>query len=173
MSLGKPWRSVGQLYHFTDRANLPFIRAHGGLWSLERLGKMEVTVPRPGGNEWSQDADVRKGMDGYVHLCFTDGHPMEYLACQEGRITTPIYLYIDRSVLDVDGVRFSSGVSNQSGIPILSLDEATEVMDFEVLCTHTNWKDPKIQARRQKVEKYEILVPDHVPLGLIRNMPNG
>jgi hypothetical protein len=40
-------------------------------------------------------------------------------------------------------------------------------MDLEVLYGYTDWKDPAIQARLRTVERYEILVPDHVPLRYI------
>ena len=72
-------------YHFTDTRNLPSIRAHG-LLSMRELRQRGIVVT-PGGNDWSLDADQRSGMDGYVHLCFFKGHPMEWLATQDGRIS--------------------------------------------------------------------------------------
>lgn len=172
MMLGPQWRQVKKLFHFTDRQNLPSIREQGGLWSLSQLKEKRVEIPMPGGNEWSHDADVRKGMDKYVHLCFTEEHPMEYCAKLDGRINDPVYLRIDASVIEQTGVCFSQDVSNKSGVPILPLDEATKIIDFDVLYTYLDWAHSDVQARRQAAKKYEILIPNHVPLELIR-IPNG
>jgi hypothetical protein len=46
-------------------------------------------------------------------------------------------------------------------------------VDFEVFCTRTNWRDPEIHLRLQNAEKCELLIPDHIPLELIRNFPHG
>src|SRR5687767_3527238 len=78
--------SHNRFYHFTDGKNLPSIQKHG-LLSMQELRRRNIQVPAPGGNEWSQDADIECGMDAYVHLTFIPNHPMEYPAKQEGRIT--------------------------------------------------------------------------------------
>lgn len=70
-----PLKRVPLLYHFTDRRNVPLIRKHKGLYPMSQLVKNKVSVPAPGGNDWSQDADGRKGMNDYVHLCFRATHP--------------------------------------------------------------------------------------------------
>jgi len=57
-------------------------------------------------------------------------------------------------------------------VSVYSVEEAKEIIDFEVLYTRTNWRDPDIQRRLQEAEKYEILVPKRIPLELIRNFPN-
>lgn len=91
------------------------IREHHGLYSLAALRKMGVEIPVPGGNEWSHDADERRGLDQYVHLCFRPNHPMEYVARQDGRITDSVYLHIHPDVLHLEGVMFAADVSNKSG----------------------------------------------------------
>lgn len=166
------WKCIKQLYHFTDRANLQLISKHGGLWSLAALEKRDVCVPKPGGNDWSHVADHVKGLDSFVHLCFTDKHPMEYVAKEEGRIIDPVYLSINPTVMQTDGVRVTLDVSNKKDQPILTPDEAIDYFDFEVLCKRMDWHDPEIQARWQAVRKYEFLVPNHVPMKYIR-IPNG
>jgi len=168
-----PLKRITLLYHFTDRRNLPSIREHGGLYPMTKLKKKGVAVVAPGGNEWSQDADGMKGMDAYVHLCFRNNHPMEYLARQEGRIADTIFLHIHPDVLTWDGVLFTDDVANKSGVETHTIEEARKIIDFEVLYTRTNWSDPKIRARLQQAEKYEILVPKKIPLEMIRNLPNG
>ena len=68
---------------------------------------------------------------------------------------------------------FTDDVSNKSGVEIYTIEEAKKIIDFPVLYTRTDWNDPEIQMRLQQAEKYEILVPDHIPLEYIRNIPNG
>ncbi|MGV3615757.1 MAG: DarT ssDNA thymidine ADP-ribosyltransferase family protein [Fimbriimonas sp.] len=165
--------SVPAFYHFTDIRHVPLIRKHGGLFSMAELRKRHIEVPYPGGNEWSQDADKTSGMDEYVHLCFRPNHPMEYMAREEGRIDRSIFLEIDPQILTIGGIMFSPGVSNKSGMTIHSLEKARELIDFEVLYTRTDWHDSEIQLRLRAAEKAELLVPHHVPLEYIRNLPNG
>ncbi|WP_156394377.1 DarT ssDNA thymidine ADP-ribosyltransferase family protein [Mesorhizobium sp. Root172] len=161
---------VPLLYHFTDRRNLPVIKEMGGLYPLAQLDQKKVKVPAPGGNEWSRDADALKGMGNYVHLCFRSTHPMEYVARQDGRITDTIFLQIHPSVMQFMGVRFTNDVANKAGVESVAIGEAEPLIDFEILYTRTDWKDPAIKARLTQAEKYEVLVPHVIPLGLIRNI---
>jgi hypothetical protein len=64
-------------------------------------------------------------------------------------------------------------MANTNGIAFHTMDEARDMMDFNVLYTRTNWNDPVVQQRLQAAEKYEILVPRAIPLDLIRDLPNG
>lgn len=161
------------LYHFTDRRNVPLIREMGGLFPLSDMLRKHVVIPAPGGNQWSHDADALRGVDKYVHLCLRNSHPMEFMARQEGRIIDTIFLQIHPSVLQIPGVLFTSDVSNKAGVEPISLNEAEKLIDFPVLYTQTDWSDPAIQQRLKQAEKCEILVPDHIPIGLIRNIDNG
>jgi hypothetical protein len=135
------------------------------------LLRRDVNILAPGGNQWSRDADVRKGMDQYVHLCFRNNHPMEHLARKEGRINQSIFLEIDPSVMDSLGVMFTLDVSNKAGVEAVSITQAVELIDFEVLYKRTDWSDQAIQQRLKQAEKYEVLVPRNIPLALIRNLP--
>ena len=92
---------------------------------------------------------------------------------QDARIEVPIYLEIHPDVLKIDGVMYTDDVSNKAGVEIKTLDQAREMVDFEVLYRRTNWKDPDIQQRLQQAEKCELLIPDHIPVDLIRNFPHG
>jgi hypothetical protein len=56
------------LYHFTDRRNVPSIKAMGGLFPLSELLQKQVAIPAPGGNQWSHDADALKGMSQHSML---------------------------------------------------------------------------------------------------------
>ncbi|MCO5064311.1 MAG: DUF4433 domain-containing protein [Rhizobiaceae bacterium] len=160
-------------YHFTDRRNLPMIREAGGLYPIAQLEKMGLKVPAPGGNEWSRDADAFKGMGNYVHLCFRNNHPMEHVARQAGHIGDTVFLQIHPSVLQFEGVRFTNDVSNKAGVESVPIDKAGGMIDYEVLYTWTNWSDADIKLRLKQAEKYELLVPQFIPLALIRNMPDG
>ena len=166
--------TIHNLFHFADLRNLPSIKEKGGLFSYARLKEMAIEIPAPGGNDWSHEADAYKSMDRYVHLCFRPTHPMEHVARVDGRIASSIFLSIHTNVLQIAGVRFTAGVSNKANVETHSVEEAMSIIDFDML--YGGWKDwnnPDIQARLQQVEKYEILVPDHVPFNLILNFPNG
>lgn len=158
------------LYHFTDRRNIPLIKEMGGLCPLSQLEQKGVKVPAPGGNKWSRDADAPKGMGNYVHLCFRNAHPMEYIARQDGRISDTIFLQVHPSVMQFEGVRFTNDVANKAGVESVPISEAEALIDFEILYTRTDWKDPEIKARLLQAEKYEVLVPHNIPLPYIRNI---
>ncbi|HEY7809763.1 MAG TPA: DarT ssDNA thymidine ADP-ribosyltransferase family protein [Allosphingosinicella sp.] len=157
-------------YHFTDKRNLPTIREHG-LLSLQELEKRGLKIPAPGGNDWSHDADRRKSLDDFVHLCLFDEHPMEYVAKNEGRISETVFLRVSPLVIKTPGTLASADVSNKSGVVTHPLEEAlSNVLDLEVVYTNTDWKDPEIQERRKAAKKYEILVPKHIDLALITGL---
>ena len=140
---------------------------------MVELRQRGITVPAPGGNPWSQDADGISGVDRYVHLCFRPNHPMELLARQAGHIQDTIFLQINPAVIYNDGVQFTSEVANKSGAILHTMEEAKTLIDFEVLYTRTDWSNPAIQQRLLNAEKCEILVPTLIPLNMIRNFPNN
>lgn len=161
------------IWHFTDRSNLDLIKMHKGLLSTAQVDQKDVSVPKPGGNQWSHDADRHKGVHEYVHLAFLDDHPMLFVAKNDGRIEDPIWLKIDASVLLDPNVRFTCDVSNKAGVDMLTPAEAIDAIDFEVLFTYMDWKDPEIQSRRRAALKSEILIPGLVPIEKILGYKNG
>jgi len=167
--------SVTTLYHFTDKRNLQAIRGAGGLYSLQKLNENGISVPFPGGNKLSQEEDVKKGLHRFVHLCFKSNHPMEHVAREKKHIGETVFLQVKHDVLELPGVMYSPGVANKSGMPVHTLEEAkkNQLIDFEILFTYQDWRHPAVQDRRLQAEKCEILVPDYIPLGFIRNFPNG
>lgn len=173
MVLPEPLNRIPFLYHFTDRRNLASIRDVGGICPIETLKARGVQIPAAGGNEWSQSADTMKGMDRYAHLCFRATHPMQFLARQDGRIGDSIFLQVHPEVLEWDGVQFTPDVSNKSGVSSYPIQQAKDMIDYEVLYTRTDWRDAAIKQRLLQAEKCEILVPRCIPLELIRNLPNG
>jgi hypothetical protein len=158
------------LYHFTDRRNLESIRQQGGLHPYSMLVQKGVVIPASGGNDWSHDADVRSGVQNDIHLCFRNSHPMEHVARASGRLEDTIFLRIHASVLTWPGVRFTSDVSNKAGVVAIPIANAQPLIDFQVLYTRTEWKDPTIKARLDQAEKCEVLVPHAIPLSLIGNI---
>ncbi len=109
-------------------------------------------------------------MGNYVHLCFRASHPMEYAARQDGRIADAIFLQIHPSVMQFAGVRFTNDVANKAGVKSVAIADAEALIDFEVLYTRTDWTDPTIKTRLIQAEKYEVLVPQIIPLVYIRNI---
>jgi ssDNA thymidine ADP-ribosyltransferase, DarT len=168
-----PLSRIAFLYHFTDRRNLALIRALGGLYPIAELERRGVGIPAPGSDAGSREVDRRRNLHRYVHLCFKSNHPMEYVARQEGRIGDTIFLQVHASVIQWEGVKFVPGMANTNEIGLYTMEQARDMIDFEVLYSRTDWRDSHVQRRLQAAEKYEILVPRAIPLDLIRNLSNG
>ena len=168
-----PLDRIASLFHFTDRQNLPLIRDIGALCPLAELQDRGIAVPAPGSNQLSRDLDAHGGLDQYVHLCFRPNHPMVFSAQEEGRLLDCLFLQVNPEILAWPDVRFAPDIANKTGVSHYSIDEAVNLIDFEVLYTRTDWSDPAIQERLQQAERYEILVPHRIPLDFIRNLPNG
>lgn len=164
---------IDAVWHFTDKSNIDSIIKNNGLHSLYNLREKKVIIPSPGGNQWSHDADIYKGVDGYVHLAFLNEHPMLYIAKIDDRIKNPVWLKICPSILLDPNIKFTNDVSNKNGVQLLNIEEAVGKIDFEVLFTHTDWKNPEIQARRRMALKSEILIPQHISLNKILGEYNG
>ncbi len=164
MALTPPLDRIPKLYHFTDSRNLPSIRDRKAIYSMAKLRSFDLDVHFPGGNEWSLTADIGCGMNEYVHLCFRNQHPMEYRAKNDGQIERTAWLEIDPSVLERPGVLFCPGISNKAGMTTHSLAEAAEMIDFDVLYTRLDWKDPQVRERLHDAERYEFLIPDLIPI---------
>ncbi|ASF46696.1 DarT ssDNA thymidine ADP-ribosyltransferase family protein [Methylovulum psychrotolerans] len=171
-SIISKYKTLEGVWHFTDHANLESIKQHG-LLALSELEKRGITIPAPGGNEWSHDADKMKKLDKYVHLAFVDEHPMAYRAREDGRIKNLIWLKIDASVILGGDVYFCADVANKSGVSVLTAEQAKDHIDFEVLFTYMDWRDPAIQNRRQSAKKAQILVPKMIPIDKILMVKNG
>lgn len=157
------------LYHFTDCANLKTIKERG-LLSKRRMKKLGFWPHKPSGNELSWRLDERKGVDEFVSLCLTQNHPMSHVAEREGRIENVRYLRISPTVLHCPGVKFSFGVANKAGLPLVDLVNAIDKIDYEVLYTRTDWKDARVRERLRKAEKFEVLIPGGVERSLIEGL---
>lgn len=149
------------LYHFTDTRNIETIK-EAGLLSLKEIKHREIAVKAFGGNKLSHELDAGLGYDGFVHLALTNSHPMEKAAKQSNRIIVSRYLRISPEILLKPSVLFSDAVSNSKLANIGDWDQVGSKFDLEALYRRLDWGKPDGQKRRQKVEKYEILVPDIV-----------
>lgn len=117
-----------------------------GLLSLLELRNQRCDFV-PGGNQWSHDADGYRGVDRYVHLSFTNNHPMEYVAKQEGRIEQSVVLKVRPTIIGASGARISLGVANASGVEILDAKDAIEKLDLAALYPKQSWRDDETWER--------------------------
>lgn len=159
------------LYHFTDLENLPLIREHG-LLPYRELRARGIEPPKPGGSEGSRKADADRGLDGFVHLCLVDNHPMNFKAKERGHIGETRYLEISPEVVLWEGVRGTSIVSNATASKILSLEFALDEMELDLLFhTHPGeiFSDKKLTTRYNEARKAEILIPACIPPSMIKN----
>jgi len=161
------YRKPGCLFHFTDERNIPSIAANGLLSNAERK-KANIDDVITGGNEWSHTQDVRKGLTDYVHLCFFDKHPMEYIAKREERLNDTYFIKVLPEILKRDGVKFCAGVSNSRDSVLFGFEDFEDHVDMKALFRRMEWKDPEELARVRLTEKYEILIPKRVPKTFLR-----
>lgn len=157
------------LYHFTDESNFDTIKKKG-LLSKEKMRAEGWWPETTGGNQWSHDQDIARGIDPYVSLCFTCNHSMKYLAHQDGRLPNPRYLKISPDVLRIEGVRIAFGIANANTTEILSIKDAIKKLDIEVIYSRTEWSKPEIYQRLKAAEKFEVLIPNAVPRNLIKGV---
>ncbi len=155
------------LYHFTDTRNIPSIVQHG-LLSRTEIEIRAIQGTHHGGNQWSFEQDDRMGVSDYVHLCFFNQHPMEFLAKKDGRIEESYFIKILPKVLERSGVRFCAGVSNSTGRQLLGFEDLENHLDLEILFKRTDWREQEVQERLKAAKKYEILFPKKVPKSLLR-----
>ncbi len=150
-----------RLYHFTDKKNIESIKQHGLLSTSELRTRGLINNVKTGGDANSLASDMAKGTDRYACLCFTNSHPMAYIAETE-RGLDPVYLQIDPQILKVPGAMITNAASNQWGVERVAAATALDSLDLEVLYKRMDWSDPKVNARLKVAEKYEILIPSGV-----------
>jgi hypothetical protein len=70
---------------------------------------------------------------GYGHLSFTTNHPMAHLAQKDGRIRDLVWLHINPEIVQVKGALSTIGVSNKKGMAPISVAEALDGLDLEII----------------------------------------
>jgi hypothetical protein len=158
MTIGKK-----PLFHFTDTRNLPLIREHGLLSFAELKHRGIANQVITGGDQQSLEDDGKMGLDKYVHLCFFDQHPMEHNKQKEGIIHSSRFLKINPIVLQWEDVKITLAMANKKGTALLTLEQAMEKIDSKIICEWTDWSRQEFQDAK----KYEILVPNFIPVEFI------
>lgn len=119
---------IKKLYHFTDRDNLPMIIQNGGLYSWADCEEKGIKIPKPGGGQLSRDLDCRNNLQHYVRVCFTQQHPMMYVAMNDGRISNPVILEIDPEVVEWKETKFADRNATKTGANVgASLDDLKRI----------------------------------------------
>jgi len=157
MNLKKTLKRYGitSVWHFTDYSNLDSIEKYG-IASLKTIEKKKIVVSRFGADELSHTLDKRSGLDDYVHLAFTDDHPMYYVAKYRGSIERGIWLEIPVSEIFKDDVLFCDGVANGRNAHLYDGHEIANNIDFETLLFGTDFES------RKNARKAEILIPGKI-----------
>lgn len=160
--------SIKALYHFTDMANLKSIKQYGGLYSWFYCQENGIIITFPGGDKQSRDQDRFMGMHDYVHLSFTNNHPMKQLAVWVGRIQTPVVLEIDPEVMYFKETKFCT--INTASYEARPGDNAEYLrrIDFSLFRPTVRYKD--LTEYYKKRFQAEVLVKTHIPIDFIRNI---
>jgi len=155
------------IYHFTERKNLKSIKDNGGLYSLAKIYEMKLKDISYVSNDWSHDADSFKGLDSYIHLCFVKNeHPMAFKAVENNKDI--VWLDINTAVLNFDGVLYTDDIANKASVITLDNDTAKNTLDIEAIYKFLPFNEEGNRERKVATYKYEILVPDFIPLNYIR-----
>lgn len=157
---------ITKLYHFTDRANLPSIRANGGLYSWHYCKQNNITIPKPGGSPTSWILDQRKGLQNFVRVSFVRDHPMLYIAQQDGRITSPVVLEISIEQIYKSATRYSTQNAAKNGVTADATFEKFNSIKFHLL--RRRYFD--LSTEEKPFYQAEILVLEKIPLEYITNI---
>ena len=163
----RPKREYRYLYHFTETTNLESIKGNG-LLSLEKIEAAKFTNIKYMSSVDSRTIDKYKKLHRYVHLCLYPEHPMEFAKRWAGESDATSWIKVNPDVVLQPGVLFSAKMSNANDAEIKALaDIGKSDFDYGVVFKFADWSDPDIRDRLQKTKKYEILIPDSIPTGLL------
>lgn len=165
-------KGIRKLYHFTDRDNLEAIINNGGLYSWKDCEYKGISIPKPGGGgpgSLSWELDARKGLENYVRISFTRNHPMMYVAMNEERISNPVILEIDPSVIYDENSKYSNMNATRNGANIGARIEDFKSIHFNTVKAKNHFD---LDTNEQPYYQAEILVKNFIPLSLITNIGN-
>ena len=158
---------IQTLYHFTDRANIKSIIENNGLYSWKACEQKGITISKPGGSDTSRSLDSYRGLENYVRLSFTRDHPMMYVAKKEGRISDPVILEIDLSVVSRYGTLFADRNATKNGVIIKEGYEGAKNIHFQTV-KRTDYFN--IDSAEKEFYQAEVLVKGMVPISCIKNI---
>jgi len=102
---------------------------------------------------------------------------MEYRAVQDKRIERSCFLRIAPDVLHSIGAVFTADISNKSGVDTIEVPMASKDLgDLDTIYGDKPdrwWKNEEFLTRLRRAEKYELLVPNHIPAQQILNFRDG
>lgn len=158
---------IQTLYHFTDRANIKSIIENNGLYSWKACEQKGITISKPGGSDTSRSLDSYRGLENYVRLSFTRDHPMMYVAKKEGRISDPVILEIDLSVVNRYGTLYADRNATKNGVIIKEGYEGAKNIHFQTV-KRTDYFN--IDPAEKEFYQAEVLVKGMVPISCIKNI---
>ena len=157
---------ITSLYHFTDKSNLESIEKYG-IESLKNIFQKGIQVSRFGAESLSHTLDRQRGLDKYVHLAFTNDHPMYYVAKKRGSILEPVWLEIDISVLYDYRTLFCDKVANKTNSHLFGADTVSKHINFADMFYGKTFDEKK------EAKKAEILVFDKIQTNMIKGVTYG
>lgn len=163
---------ITKLYHFTDRDNLESIIRNGGLYSWKDCEDKGIAIAKPGGggpNSLSWELDKRHHLEGYTRVSFTRNHPMMYVAMNEGRISNPVILEIDLSVIYDDQTLFSDRNATRNGANVGGTLADFKKIHFNTVKARNHFD---LDVDEQPFYQAEILIKECIPLSAITNIGN-
>lgn len=144
------------LYHYTPIENISSIEYHNFLYSQAILRDKRIQTTHMTSN-LSRQIDITKGNDNYVILIFSEYHPFTHMKSKEQNLAL---IKIDISVLDLPGVLISDRVALDKNSIKYTPYVALEQLNIE-LCNNRYIQNKDV---RERVKKYEILIPNGIDL---------
>lgn len=93
---------------------------------------------------------------------------MFYKAKSEQWLPSPYLIYVNPRVMLTAGSNITLGFANNSNIDFHDIETMDpQLIDLEIIYTRTDWKIPEFKERLDFADKFEILIPDHVPTDMI------
>ena len=117
---------------------------------------MKSISGKKGSSQLSRVLDQKKGLGDFVRLSFTPRHPMMYVALDESRLTDPVILEINLSVVLIPGTLFSD---RNAAANTASISDSVSGIRFDIALCSTQFCVP---AADRPFFQAEILVPSNI-----------